>query len=307
VRSVGRLWLQIFKNREIKYKFVILLLLVRESKDDYFGGLMKKFNSALVIFALAYMPMISAMYPIPAVPFKQSMNYHSQFNPSHLNTQKDWDILTQTYEDFKKYSKNAHTRYLIPRLIHLISLQEGNLSRECQKRIKKCKDLHPGWKMKVWTKANIASLKMKNRKAFQNARTLDAKTAIATYEILNNFGGLCMSPNFECVKAFDTLHQSCEFYTGVSPSSSHVALLPNLIGCKAHHPIISRCIYAIGASNAQAKPLTPAQQLTQSFIQSASQFQGRAIALPVSFFNTSPYATMDSVQPETFAFYHYEP
>jgi len=270
---------------------------------------MKKFHSLLALFVLACFGMLGAAetasrsqsQPVPMVSFKQSMSRNSELRASTVKTHPDWKLVESTYELFKKYGKNPHARYLIPRVIHIVNLQ-GQLSQKEHQRIDKLKKMHPAWEIKVWKKSDIEALTMRCKDRYEDASCLQEKIALASFEILYACGGLCMNPNFECVKAFDNLHQSAEFYTGLSSVTPNPELLPSLIGCTPHHPILEDCIISIRSSKTDA---TAAQLLTQSFLRSAQKMRGLAVALPVTFFNSMLSASAESVAPETYAFYHH--
>ena len=91
---------------------------------------------------------------------------------------------------------------------------------------------------------------MQNQALFESAVNWGEKADILRYEILNQFGGLYVDTDFECLRAFDALHKLCDFYIGLesierrfqSPRMSNA-----LIACSAGHPMIRACINSISA------------------------------------------------------------
>lgn len=217
---------------------------------------------------------------------------------SELVMQGDLQRLTWLYDGYQKHGM-LQRRYLIPRSIHFINL-DGRLSTEEARLIQTWRAVHPTWKVKVWTADDLASFVFLNKKAFQNARTLEEKSQILRYEILYREGGLYVGTNFECLRPFDIIHKSSEFYAGIGSTNTPTVLSNSLIGCAAHHPIIRACIIAAGTEDNRITANRGSVIFTKCFQGYAMRFYGKAAPFPVAFFHAKPNA----VKLETLAVRH---
>ena len=92
---------------------------------------------------------------------------------------------------------------LIPRVFHRIWLGRQPMPAEFEAFGATWLQHHPGWKMKLWTEANLPPLV--NRWAFQQARTLAGRSDVARYEILFRCGGIYVDTDFECLRNLERL------------------------------------------------------------------------------------------------------
>lgn len=174
---------------------------------------------------------------------------------------------------------------------------------------------HPTWKIKVWRKSDLVSFKFKNKDAFGRAKRVEEKVAILSYEILYQQGGLCVDTSFECLRSFDALHESCDFYTGIGSGKGPARVYNNLIGSQVRHPIMELCINRILArnndnANEENKQDVGIKFFTECFNRRTLGLGSNVVAFPISFFHppsihlaTSghPRANGKKIRPETFA------
>ena len=251
---------------------------------------------------------LSAFSPSPQVAFEQSMKNDASFDISFLKTQKDWRTLKFLYNGYKKNSVRHVNLYTIPAKIHFICLQDS-LPKRCQELMATWKKYHPTWTIKVWTKADIQGLNLINKKAYDAAKTIEEKTNIARYEVLYRQGGLCVDPNFECLRPFDEIHQSSEFYAGIGHCKNPALVQTNLIGSKAAHRILQQCIAMISDETRDMNSgcVGGAQMFTQCFLHLAPALYSKVVPFPTSFFYPVKMISMDEktmrtlARPETFA------
>ena len=76
-------------------------------------------------------------------------------------------------------------------------------------------NLHPDWEYKLWTNEDVELLDFENITYYNEAKNWGEKADILRYEILYRFGGLYADIDQSCLKPFDILHHTCDFYTGV--------------------------------------------------------------------------------------------
>lgn len=221
----------------------------------------------------------------------------SQVASEHLK-QGDLRRLASLYDGYQKHGMLQRS-YLIPRRIHFINL-DGQLSAESERLVQTWKTIHPTWQVKVWTADDLASFVFLNKKAFQNARNSEEKSQILRYEILYREGGLYVDTNFECLRPFDIIHKSSEFYAGIASTNTPTVLSNSLIGCVARHPIIGACIMAAGLENNMITANIGSALFTKCFQRGATKFYGKVVPFPVAFFHAKP----NGVKLETLAVRH---
>ena len=111
------------------------------------------------------------------------------------------------------------------------------------------RSIHPDWEVKLWTDADVPSFKLKNQAAFDASNNWGEKADIFRYEILLREGGLYAdAADFECLRRFDDLHATCDFFAGIAYGKNSY-VYNGLIGCRPNHPVMKRCIASIKASN----------------------------------------------------------
>lgn len=231
------------------------------------------FKACVAALVIGCVQTLSASTPISQAASEQLM-------------QGDLRRLARLYDGYQKHGM-LQQRYLIPRHIHFINL-DGHLSAESERLIQTWKAVHPAWKVKVWTADDLGSFVFLNKKAFQNARTPEEKSQILRYEILYREGGLFVDTNFECLRPFDIIHKSSEFYAGIASTSTPTVLSNSLVGCVAHHPIIRACILAAGSESNRITANSGSAIFTKCFQRGASMLYGKAVPFPVAFFHAKP-------------------
>lgn len=148
-------------------------------------------------------------------------------------------LFSQNIAPLKRGYSSFHQK--IPRIIHQIWL--GSPLPERYKAFQESWiKLHPAWKYKLWTDSDIEAFELTNIDAYRKARNYAEKANIFRYEILERFGGLYVDTDFECLRAFDAVHDAYEFYAGLA-TVAQITLINNaLIGAIPHHPILKACI-----------------------------------------------------------------
>jgi mannosyltransferase OCH1-like enzyme len=163
---------------------------------------------------------------------------------------KNWrqfETLFMKYHHNKQNLLNENiTR--IPHMIHFIWLGTP-LPDFSRKMIESWKKFHPDWEIKLWTDADLQTFDLKNREAYNRANNWGEKSDIFRYEILLRYGGLYVdAADFECIRSFDQLHDSCDFFVGIAYGRRGV-VYNGLIGCAPNHPIMQQCVDSIRSGN----------------------------------------------------------
>ena len=196
------------------------------------------------------------------------------------------------YEGFQ-LDPSSLSEYKIPKLVHFIWLGSP-LPSECEAMVRTWRECHPDWIVKVWNDADAAAFGLENQRACDIANNYGEKSDIFRYEILYRFGGVYIDTDFECIKPFDNLHKSCEFYTGLIGSESQLDLLNGLIGSVPGHPIIRACIDHLRIGNGDNDPErimldTGPYHLKEMFLKCVTENdRGNVVALPPNFFYPYP-------------------
>jgi mannosyltransferase OCH1-like enzyme len=143
------------------------------------------------------------------------------------------------------YVDSSVTTQLIPRIIHQIWLGSEfptKLHRLRNTWIAK----HPNWQYHLWTDRDVASFGLTNKKMFDSAQNLGAKSDIFRYEILYRYGGLYIDTDFECFKPLDDMLR-LEFFTGCG--TSEAIWFNGLFACRPNHPILEYLILRLAYNN----------------------------------------------------------
>jgi mannosyltransferase OCH1-like enzyme len=147
--------------------------------------------------------------------------------------------------------------------------------------------------VKVWTDDDAPCFPFINRRAFDDAQNYGEKSDIWRYEILYRHGGVYADTDFECLKPFDDLHKTCEFYAGVG-QMKEAELINALIGSRPNHPILQALIENIKPGAGDHDPWriiadTGPYYFTRIFLEVApSCAQGTVVPFPTTFFYPFP-------------------
>lgn len=228
----------------------------------------------------------------------------------------------QFYTTFKKsYEKNnprsvaARTTHTIPKIIHQIWLG-SEFPPKYQAFQNSWKKYHPDWEYRLWTEKELATFPMKHRALFDASINYGEKSDIARYEILYQMGGLYVDTDFECLKAFDILHNCYDFYIGIQPLDTNIVQLGiGLIGSTIAHPLLQCCLGNLAKNAAQTRQIiqrTGPLYFTQIFEIMAPLLllYDATVALPSTFFYPRGYTQSAErnlwQKPESFAVHHWE-
>lgn len=185
----------------------------------------------------------------------------------HIETAEDLALL-QKYKDLYEKNKDLQfhppsQEYKIPKVVHFIWIGPRNFPRESIKNIRTWMAQHPDWTFKFWTDrprpapckgmetVMISDFTFQRLKpCYDAAENWSEKADILTYEILSQEGGVYADHDANALQPFDKLNQAYDFYgcletpqqriSGFTLTAGH-----GLIGAKARHPIIEKCIDVI--------------------------------------------------------------
>jgi len=129
----------------------------------------------------------------------------------------------------------------IPRIFHRIWLGDRPMPADFKAFGRSWTRLHPGWKMKLWTEANMPPLA--NRWAFDHSRSFAGKSNLLRYEILLRFGGVYIDTDFECLRNLEPLIGDLECFAGhhrdeTFEHGAYAVVSTALLGAVPGHPFV---------------------------------------------------------------------
>ncbi len=181
----------------------------------------------------------------------------------YVQTREDLEHLQffkQIYEQRKTLLALPIAESRIPKLVHFIWIGPRPFPRESVENVRTWMAKHPDWTFCFWTDRqrpapcpgmqtrliqNLKFLKLKD--CFHKSDNYGEKSDVLRYEILFQEGGVYVDHDVKCFKAFDPLAHAYDFFCGIdmpytSSLPSCIFTTNNLIGVRAGHPIMKRCM-----------------------------------------------------------------
>lgn len=248
------------------------------------------------------------------VSFLDSMNCGANHREEFNDNDKKWDIFKQSYETNYLSSKRISDGN-IPKLVHQIWLGSQYPERYLKWQ-KSWNIFNPDWQYVLWDDQSIRNIKMFNEDIFRKTNNYGAKSDIARYEILYQYGGLYVDTDIECLKSFNILNSICDFYAGLY-SSKEDTLNNALIGTIPRHPIIKECIRSIkcidNSNDADTIFHSTGPKLFTEAFRAKNRSENKVnITFPVSFFFPFPARMRFSqrhvlkyIRPESYAIHYW--
>lgn len=170
--------------------------------------------------------------------------------------ERQYEVYNQRTND-----EEVNVESAIPKLLHFIWLG-SSLPVKYERVIDSWRVRHPGWDIILWDDDKATSFELKNATHFEQASNFGMKSDILRYEVLNDYGGVYVDIDYECVRNIDDVVQQCSFFAGFS----HTEVLEvnnGLIGCAPHHPVAHLLIKNI-SMQVQAKAVLNNDDLAAS-------------------------------------------
>lgn len=280
---------------------------------------MKRIGLIFILVFGAFLYFSLQKHPLSTwIPFDASM---AKGNTSFANCYSNleghrWKWLKDLYE--RGIDKPAYLQ--IPKTIHQIWIG-GTLPEKYKGLQRTWQEKHPGWEYRLWTDADLAAFPFTDRARFERAVSIGEKADIFRYEILYHYGGLYVDTDFECLRSFDNVHSSCDFYVGLEAALSDTqgpAIGNALIGSVPGHPILASCLKEIsrkppGATPDEVQSVSGPGCLRKAFFKRSNQRGGfRNIAFPFTYFYPipSPHRNDEEkeswIQPESFGVHYWD-
>lgn len=230
--------------------------------------------------------------------FDQLMERHlfsDLFTTDHIergltvSSQETYDFFKNFYDQkIQLLSDKEQNR--IPQIIHQIWLGSP-VPPELKKFQESWQQLHPTWQYLLWTDKDIITFGFENIQYIKKSTNYAERSDMMRYEILHRHGGVYVDMDQRCLRSFDALHRSYDFYVGIQPlDTGKVQLGTGVIGSVPGHPLLRACIDGIAHSWQQWQEKqsicerTGPLFFTRIFIEYAHIPNYRTIALPSAFF-----------------------
>ncbi|MDN3504661.1 MAG: glycosyltransferase [Rhabdochlamydiaceae bacterium] len=178
-----------------------------------------------------------------------------------VQSEKDRQTLA-TFE--KAYNKRIDAKeasqYRIPNTIHFIWIGPNNFPIESLENIRMWKKHNPTATFKFWTDrprmAPVAGMDIHYIKdfhfeklgaLFEESKNWAEKADILRLEILEKEGGIYVDHDADCLRSFDSLQKSFDFFAALEPPHDPIGDLAvtigiGIIGSAPHHPFILKSI-----------------------------------------------------------------
>lgn len=224
-----------------------------------------------------------------------SKQHFEQKSSGDLAKPDRWEYLSHCYEAWKqRQTKQVPIEGSIPHIIHQIWLGSP-LPEKYQSFCDSWKAFNPGFEYHLWDDEAIRSiLKGKIAELYDKTENYGAKSDIARYAILLQYGGLYADTDFECVQSFAPLLDNTSFCAGLTVDNSP-QIMNSLIACSAGHPVLERTIADIkapvtGHRGRSILESTGPFHFTESFFNSRVLHRGTEVVLPSPYLYPFPSA-----------------
>ncbi len=182
---------------------------------------------------------------------------------SYIQTKEDVEHLNlfkRMYDLRKGLLAAASNPDRVPKVVHFIWIGPRPFPRESVENVRTWMAKNPDWTFYFWTDRSrpvpvpgmqtrmVQDLNfLKLKECFSKSDNPGEKSDVLRYEILYQEGGVYVDHDVKCFKSFDPLNKAYDFYCGIdmpytSSLPSCVFTTNNLIGVKAGHPILMRCM-----------------------------------------------------------------
>ena len=215
-----------------------------------------------------------------------------------------WHVVRALYE--RNYIGDVCKSVVsIPKKIHQIWLG-GNFPAEYVKYANSWKHYNPDWEYRLWTEDNLDQVYIPKRNLFNSITNVAQKSDFLRYHILNQFGGLYVDTDFECLKPFDDLAY-LDFYTGIG-YPKELELYIGLIASVPHHPILEHIIKKMtvvkyGGRWRNIFHTTGSFFFTRMFLEVVGKETKGVVAFPMEYFYPYPNNArkLEGVNPYVYA------
>jgi mannosyltransferase OCH1-like enzyme len=234
--------------------------------------------------------MISEEYIID---FTETLKETYSFDQKEYDTNPKWKILHDLYVRnilWKTYMSNDAVQK-IPKKIHQIWLG-SEIPQKYQAWSDSWKKFNPDYEYRLWTDADLKeeNIHITDWEVFNTISNMGQKSDYLRYHILNQFGGVYVDTDFECLKSFDSL-LDIDFFAGISYDKVPIVNIA-IIGSISNHPILQRILAVM-----KVKPSDTSKEVFRStgplfftdvFFEMVDGYKEGVVAFPPDYFYPFP-------------------
>lgn len=206
----------------------------------------------------------------------------------------------------------------IPHIVHLIWLGPKCFPLSSIENVRHWQKFHPDWKFIFWTDKErmppLSNMEVKliDKSLFSSlwpeyneSENFGEKSDILRYELLLQYGGIYIDHDADCLRSFETLTSSYDFFSGLEEAhdpidSLELTLGIGIVGAIPDHPLIKRtieliknrwpCVTAQFAARDDAHSLAERVThrtylpLTLAVVEKLPDFSNKDVVLPAKYF-----------------------
>ena len=133
--------------------------------------------------------------------FGHHCRFHWDFHTQHSDP-RYWNSLAIRYDKLLASQISTDLAPLkIPKIIHQIWLGSNQPPASFKQFSRSWKIHNPKCNYYLWTDQNIGRLKLRNQLLFDSLKNYGAKSDVLRYELLQQYGGIYVDVDFECLSA----------------------------------------------------------------------------------------------------------
>ncbi|MCL4361741.1 hypothetical protein M1446_05300 [Candidatus Dependentiae bacterium] len=234
--------------------------------------------------------------------------------------EKDWMVILKALYDKNHFTAVDYqrTEFKIPPIIHHIWL--GSEMPQAYKEIRETWfEHHPEFIFKLWDDSQVEPFGLENKNLYDLARNYGEKSDVFRYEILRRYGGTYSDTDVFCLKPFNVLHSTHDFYTGIM-NAGEVLVAIGVLGSAPNYPFLDSVIRGIEDKGSKYDTVSIMERtgpihFTKVFVKVAPSLQGNIIAYPATYFYPVPNLIRGSqcqqnahkfIKPESFTVHYWE-
>jgi hypothetical protein len=130
----------------------------------------------------------------------------------------------------------------IPRIIHIINLENEPLSENSKYFINTCKRNNPSYEFKIWDADNLINLPLEEQNLLKSITNSQDKKELLSYLVLYKYGGVYIGNNVECINTFDKLLSRYDIFTSIASESYNFRFPSSIIGASPNNKLLENII-----------------------------------------------------------------
>ena len=131
-------------------------------------------------------------------------------------------------------------RMRIPKTIHRIWLGPAEMPAEYEEFGESWRRHHPGWEFRLWTDDELPELSCPG--GFERCRNFGEASDVLRYEVLNQFGGVYVDTDVECLRSLEPLIADA---TAFAAYARPKVIGSAVVGSVPGHPAIARTLEVV--------------------------------------------------------------